>query len=140
MLSVCEEFAWPSKIWITTPIACSMAPAKRGCSEARKAPAEVEESIRILTELSKQKYVPPYNIAIVHAGLGEFDAALGWLEKAYETRDVRLTFLAVEPKWDTMRSEPGFQSLLKRLALPLDASLQALSNVGTPAKLAVQQR
>jgi tetratricopeptide (TPR) repeat protein len=82
--------------------------------------AEAYEAIRILTELSKQKYVPPYNIAMVHAGLGEVDAALVWLEKAYETRDVRLTFLAVEPKWDTMRSAPQFQALLRRLALPLD--------------------
>jgi TolB-like protein/Flp pilus assembly protein TadD len=81
--------------------------------------SEAEEAIRILTELSKQKYVPPYNIAMVHAGLGEFQAALGWLEKAYETRDVRLTFLAVEPKWDPMRSDPRFQALLKRLMLPL---------------------
>ncbi len=95
--------------------------------------AAAEETIRILTELSKQRYVPPYNIAIVHAGLGEIDAALGWLEKAYETRDVRLTFLAVEPKWDTLRNQPRFQSLLQRLKLPLDASQQSLSAAGTPA-------
>ncbi len=94
--------------------------------------AKAEEAIRILTELSKQRYVPPYNIAMVHAGLGEVDAALGWLEKAYATRDVRLTFLAVEPKWDAMRGEPRFQALLKRLALPSDAKLQALSSTGTP--------
>lgn len=83
---------------------------------------EAEAAIRVLTELSKQKYVPPYNIAIVHAGLGEVDAALGWLEKAFETRDVRMTFLAVEPKWDAMRTEPRFQALLQRLKLPTLAS------------------
>jgi TolB-like protein/Flp pilus assembly protein TadD len=84
--------------------------------------AEAEESIRILTEISRQKYVPPYNVAIVYAGLGEVQAALDWLEMAYETRDVRLTFLAVEPKWDTMRSDPGFQGLLRRLKLPPNAA------------------
>jgi TolB-like protein len=94
--------------------------------------AEAQEAIRILTELSKHRYVPPYNIAMVYAGLGEVDAALCSLEKAFETRDVRLTFLAVEPKWDTMRSEPRFQALLKRLVLPRDASPQSLSSAGTP--------
>ena len=84
--------------------------------------AEAEEAIRILTELSKQRYVPPYNIAIVHAGLGNLEDALSWLEKAYDTRDVRLTFLAVEPKWDALRSEPRFQWLLQRMALPPDAA------------------
>jgi Flp pilus assembly protein TadD len=84
--------------------------------------AEAEEAIRILMELSKHKYVPPYNIAIIYAGLGEVQAALDWLEKAYEARDVRLTFLAVEPKWATMRSDPRFQALLGRLRLPLNAA------------------
>jgi tetratricopeptide (TPR) repeat protein len=84
--------------------------------------AEAEEAIRFLSEVSKQKYVPPYNVAIIHAGLHEVEAALSWLEKAYETRDVRLTFLAVEPKWDTLRSDPRFQALLRRLRLPLEAA------------------
>jgi Flp pilus assembly protein TadD len=94
---------------------------------------DAEEAIRILTELSRQKYVPPYNIAIVHAGLGEVDAALGWLEKAYETRDVRLTFLAVEPKWDAMRNDPRFRALLRRLALPLDAAASNSQSTGASA-------
>jgi TolB-like protein/Tfp pilus assembly protein PilF len=102
--------------------------------------AEAEEAIRVLKELSKHRYVPPYNIAIVHNGLGDADAALGWLEKAYETRDVRLTFLAVEPKWDPMRGEPRFQALLKRLALPTDASPQSASSAHTRAQPAAQPR
>lgn len=91
--------------------------------------AEAEEAIRILTELAKQRYVPPYNIAMVHAGLGDVEAALDCLEKAYETRDVRLTFLAVEAKWDHIRSEPRFRVLLDRLALPLDAGTDSLTVV-----------
>jgi TolB-like protein/Flp pilus assembly protein TadD len=82
--------------------------------------AEAEQAVRLLTELSKQKYVPPYNIALVYAGLGEVEGALSWLEKAYETRDVRTTFLAVEAKWDALRDHPQFQDLLHRLALPLN--------------------
>jgi len=102
--------------------------------------AAAEAAIRILTELSKQKYVPPCNIAMVHAGLGQVDQALDYLESAYQTRDVRLTFLAVEPKWDALRNQPRFQALLKRLALPSDTSPQSLSNAGTPATLAAPSR
>ena len=45
-----------------------------------------------------QRYIPPNSFAMVHLGLGEFDEAFAWLEKAYADRDVRLSFLKVEPK------------------------------------------
>src|SRR5215471_18081234 len=78
------------------------------------------EAGRILHELksiSQQSYVPPYNIAIVYQGLGNSDETLIWLEKAYEERDVHLVFLGVDPRWDALRSDPRFISLLKRINL-----------------------
>jgi DNA-binding winged helix-turn-helix (wHTH) protein/TolB-like protein/tetratricopeptide (TPR) repeat protein len=78
------------------------------------------EAQRVLDELkgmSKQRYVPPYNIAIVYVGLGEKQQALAWLEKAYEDRDVRLVFLNVEPKWDALRAEERFTDLIRRMGL-----------------------
>ncbi len=80
--------------------------------------AEAEEAVRVLTELSAQRYVPPYNIALVHAGLGEVERTLDWLERAFATRDVRMSFLAVESKWDFLRGHAPFNALLRRLALP----------------------
>jgi len=50
----------------------------------------------VLEELkrhSQNSYVPPYNIAMIYAGLGEKDHALEWLEKGYEARDVHMIFL-----------------------------------------------
>lgn len=82
----------------------------------------------------------PCNIAMVHAGLGQVDQALDYLENAYQTRDVRLTFLAVEPKWDAIRLEPRFRALLDRLALPSDAKAQSCSGAGTLATLAAPSR
>lgn len=38
-----------------------------------------------------------------------------WLDKAYRDRDVRLSFLKVDPKWDRVRADPRFVSLVKRL-------------------------
>lgn len=68
-----------------------------------------------LRRLSGQRYVPPYNLAMVYHGLGERQEALAWLERAYEERDVLLTFAAVDPKWDNLRQDPRFQALLRRV-------------------------
>lgn len=63
------------------------------------------------------KYIPPHNVAMIYSGLGCKDEAFEWLEKAYEDRDVRLSFLRVDPKWDTQRAEARFCGLLRRIGL-----------------------
>ncbi|MET0625432.1 MAG: tetratricopeptide repeat protein [Pyrinomonadaceae bacterium] len=70
-----------------------------------------------LRRLSRERYVPPSNMAIVHHGLGEREEALTWLEKAFEERDVLLTFVAVDRKWDALRSDQRFVNLLERMNL-----------------------
>jgi hypothetical protein len=56
-------------------------------------------------------------MATVHHGLGEREEALAWLEKAFEERDVLLTFVAVDRKWDVLRSDHRFVNLLERMKL-----------------------
>jgi hypothetical protein len=56
--------------------------------------------------------MPPYAMALVHAGLGERDAVFEWLDKAYAARDVHLIFLPVDVKWDDYRSDPRFEALI----------------------------
>ena len=46
--------------------------------------------------------------------LGQQELALDWLDRAYESRDVHLAFLPVDPKWDVFRSDPRFVGLLRR--------------------------
>jgi hypothetical protein len=70
-----------------------------------------------LKALSNQHYIPPVNIALVYNGLGDQNEALSWLEKACDDRDVRLTLLRVEPRWDSFRSNPRFVAILKRIGL-----------------------
>jgi TolB-like protein/tetratricopeptide (TPR) repeat protein len=77
---------------------------------------EAREVLRVLEARSRERYVPPYAIALVHAGLGEREAALAWLDKAYSARDVHLIFLPVDPKWDPYRADARFATLLARCA------------------------
>lgn len=75
---------------------------------------------RALGELltrARSGYLPPFNIAMIYNGLGDRQQTFAWLEKAYADRDVRLTFLKVEHKWDTVRSDPRFVSLARRMKL-----------------------
>ncbi len=69
---------------------------------------------RLGASVTPERYVPPYTVALVHAGLGENDLAVQYLERAYEAHDVHLTFLPCDPKWDGFRGEPRFVDLLKR--------------------------
>jgi serine/threonine-protein kinase len=66
----------------------------------------------------KQTYIPPYFFAQVYVALGEKDQGLAWLEKAYTERDPQLVPLTVDPAFDSVRSEPRFQDLMRRLELP----------------------
>lgn len=72
----------------------------------------------MLEELLKQsaeRYVPPYNMAVVYNGLRERGKALDYLEKGFAEKDVRMVFLTVEPMWDGLRSDPRCISLLQRM-------------------------
>jgi serine/threonine-protein kinase len=62
-------------------------------------------------------YVPPFNVAMLYNGLGDADATFAWLDKAYADRDVRLTFLKIEKKWDPLRADERFAALMRRMKL-----------------------
>ena len=78
---------------------------------------EAERALRELATISERSYVPPYNVATAHHGLGNSDEALRWLERAYEERDANMILLGVEPRWDSLRDNPRFMSLLERMGL-----------------------
>ena len=76
--------------------------------------AEAREVLKTLETAARDRYVPPYAMALVHAGLGERDAVFEWLERAYSVRDVHLIFLPVDAKWDDYRDDARFVALLSR--------------------------
>jgi TolB-like protein/DNA-binding winged helix-turn-helix (wHTH) protein/Tfp pilus assembly protein PilF len=79
---------------------------------------EARKTLQQLTMLSKRRYVSPYDIAMVYAGLGEKDRAFDWLQKALADRSTGLVFLKRNKAWDTMRSDPRYSELLRRVGLP----------------------
>jgi TolB-like protein/Tfp pilus assembly protein PilF len=80
---------------------------------------EAGQVLRTLLETAHTRFVPPYNVALLFAGLNDADHAYQWLEKARLHRDVHMVFLTVEPKWDPFRNQPRFLSLLNDCALPV---------------------
>ena len=79
---------------------------------------EAERIIGQLRERSKERYISPYFIATIYAGLNEKDTAFEWLEKAFEERHPYLILMGVEPVFRNLRSDPRFQDLEKRVGLP----------------------
>ena len=76
--------------------------------------------LRKIEEREKITYVPPTDIAQIHAALGNIDEAYRWLEKALEVRDGDLFMAKVSPVWDALRDDPRFDELLRRLNLAED--------------------
>jgi serine/threonine-protein kinase len=80
-----------------------------------------DEARRILAELTaraKNRYVSPYGIASIYAGLGDKDAAFRWLERAFAERDAGLGNLQIDPNWEPLRSDRRFQELVRRMKFP----------------------
>jgi tetratricopeptide (TPR) repeat protein len=73
----------------------------------------------ILDRLQRsEKYVSPGELAVLYTALGEHERAFTSLEKAFTARDLQLQFLGVDPSFDSLRSDPRFADLVRRVGLP----------------------
>ncbi len=79
------------------------------------------EARNLVSELEKIKadgeYISPFNLAGLRVLIGDLDNAFNWLEKAYAERDGGLPWLRIEEWFDTIRSDPRYLSLLKKIGL-----------------------
>jgi hypothetical protein len=57
-------------------------------------------------------------MALMNAPAGNRDKAFAWLERAFEERSVNMPFLKVHPLLETLRSDPKFQDLVRRVGFP----------------------
>jgi len=77
-----------------------------------------ERAIEQLLAMSRERYVPAYQIAAIHSSLGSHDQAFEWLERAFRERSETLTWLGVAPFWDLLRQDPRLADLQARVGLP----------------------
>ena len=78
------------------------------------------EALRIIAQLqtiSNNRYVSPYGLAQIYAALNDKEQTFKWLQIAYDDRAVWMSYLAVDPVFDSFRSDQRFQYLLHRIRL-----------------------
>ncbi len=80
-----------------------------------------DEALRIIEQLkelvSRQSYVSPYSIALIHVALNEEGPAFDWLDRAYRERDESFIHLKVDPRLDQLRADPRFDEMLRLIKL-----------------------
>lgn len=101
-----EQTPWEQSVW------------GLGYSYAKSGQPDAARAILIRLEvLAKQRYVSPSAFILIHTALGEKEQAFAGLEKAYDARDFDLCLLKVDPKLDSLRADPRFTHLLRRVGL-----------------------
>ena len=74
-------------------------------------------TLKTLRALSRERYVSPFCVALVHAGLGQIGEAFEWLNKAFDAHDHWLETLKVHPAIDVLRPDPRYAELLGKMRL-----------------------
>jgi len=78
----------------------------------------LKRMVALEEEQAKRIYIDPAWHAGQYARLGEKDQAFAWLEKAYAEKSGYLHYLKVDPRFDSLRSDPRYADFLKRMGLP----------------------
>ena len=80
---------------------------------------KAREALQRLLALRERSYVPPTYVAFSYIYLGDFDRAIEWLERAFEARAPQTSCLGL-PAYDTIRNDPRFQDIVRRMNFPED--------------------
>lgn len=75
---------------------------------------EAQQTLVELTELSQERYVSPFDMAVVQLGLGEVNRAFDLLECAFQDRCYEILWLPVDPRWDALRTHARYETLSVR--------------------------
>ena len=76
-------------------------------------------AVRRAAETLEAQQATHREIAKTYAFAGNDERALDWLERGFEARDPNMPYIATGPTWDSLRDNPRFQDLLRRMNLPL---------------------
>ena len=80
--------------------------------------AEAIDKIRELEEKYARKEALGHYIAAVYVGLGDKDKAFEWLEKDFQARNGKLAEIRWQVQFESLRDDPRFKDLIKRIGLP----------------------
>src|SRR6267154_6448530 len=78
------------------------------------------DALQIIAKLqlaASKRYVSPYGLAQAYAALNDREQTFKWLQVAYDGRAVWMSYIAVDPVFDGVRSDPRFDDLLRRVRL-----------------------
>ena len=80
--------------------------------------AEALATLKELESVAAEHYVPAYSYAMIHNGLGDKEKALAYLQKSLQEREVQITFIKIDSRWDAFRTDPRFRDLTQFIGLP----------------------
>ncbi|MGB7599991.1 MAG: tetratricopeptide repeat protein [Candidatus Sulfotelmatobacter sp.] len=80
---------------------------------------EARQIVVRLQLISRQHYVAAWDMAILFVGLGDSSSAFRYLERSYQDRESQIPFLKQDRRLTSLRGDPRFQNLLRRVGLPV---------------------
>jgi len=86
--------------------------------------ADAEGVLDRLDALTKIRYVAPMSFAMLHAGQGDVDKVMEWLQRACDLRDGQMGYLGVLAMYDPFRKDPRFAALLGKIGLAHDKTAE----------------
>ena len=124
-MAICEKGRGFS--FVGCPFNVIEATAMIGYIEAlRGKTAQARRTLDELRELAAQRYVQPYNMALVYAGLGDNQRTFEWLEKAYDDRDYGVFYTINDPTMSAaLKKTPAWHALMRRPAFQEIARVRA---------------
>ena len=80
--------------------------------------ANARNVARQFERLAEHEHVWPTDAAFLYAALGEKDRAFYWLDKAVQEKDGWLFLINVDPRLNSLRSDPRFSAIASKVGLP----------------------
>ena len=80
-------------------------------------PGFLRKLLDALETRAKTEYVSPAQFAELYTHLGQKEEAFAWLEKTFDERDPFIVHLKIDPAFDSLRDDPRYDDLLRRLNL-----------------------
>jgi serine/threonine protein kinase/Tol biopolymer transport system component/Tfp pilus assembly protein PilF len=108
---------------------CALAQAEVACGNRQSAVTLRDE----IEQMAKQRYISGYDRAAAFLATGQTETALGCLEEAAADRDWWITWLEVDPRWDSLRKEPRFKKLIQKTQAEANPPRRRVSYAGWAA-------